>query len=318
MRAVRKIRLRLRSLFRRRYVESELAAEISFHLDQETENNIITGMQPDEAHRTALRAIGNLSQYEEECRDMRGVNFIENLSQDFRYGLRTLLRTPAFAAAAILTLALGIGLNTAIFSVVEAALLRPLPYAEPDRLITLGEVRRETELTDRLAMNTWNASYPDFLDWRSQSKTFESLAGFSGDGFVLRGAGEPENLFGVQVTPNFLSTLGVRLQLGRDFHAGEDEASGPHVAILTDSFWKSRFGGDPGVVGRSIQLDLNSVTIAGVLPPEFEFAPRGNVQVLVPLHINGDMATRRSLRWMRVVGRLARELRCRKLKRRWG
>ena len=171
------------------------------------------------------------------------------LLQDLRYSMRTLRQTPGFAAVAILTLALGIGSNTAIFSVVQAALLRPLPYAQPDRLITLGEVRSQN-VPDPLAMGTWNASYPDFLDWRAQSKTFELLAGFNGDGFTLRGAGEPESVFAVQVTPNFFSTLGVRPQFGRDFYAGEYEESGPHVAILMHSFWKSRFRGDPaGIAG---------------------------------------------------------------------
>jgi len=305
VRAIQKVRLRLRSLFRRRRVEGELDAELLFHLDQQMEENIVAGMGPDEARRAALRAIGDLTQHQEECRDMRGVNWIENLLQDLRYSMRTLRQTPGFAAVAILTLALGIGSNTAIFSVVQAALLRPLPYAQPDRLITLAEVRSQN-LPDPLAMGTWNASYPDFLDWRGQSKTFESLAGFNGDGVTLRGAGEPESVFAVQVTPNFFSTLGVRPQFGRDFNAGEDEESGPHVAILMHSFWKSRFRGDPAVVGRSIQLDANSVTVVGVLPREFEFAPRGNVQLWVPLHIGGAMETRRNLRWIRVVGRLAR------------
>ncbi len=305
MRTMQKVRLRVRSLFRRRQVECELDAELRFHLDQQMEENIIAGMEPDDARRAALRAMGDLTQHQEECRDMRGVNWIENLLQDLRYSVRTLRQAPGFAAVAVLTLALGIGSNTAIFSVVEAALLRPLPYAQPDRLITLGEVRSRN-VPDPLATVTWNASYPDLLDWRAQSKTFESLAGFNSDGFTLRGAGEPESVFAVEVTPNFFSTLGVRPQFGRDFHAGEDEKSGPHVAILMHSFWKSRFRGDPSVVGRSIQLDANSVTIVGVLPPEFEFAPRGNVQLWVPLHIGDTMETRRNLRWISVVGRLAR------------
>ena len=236
---------------------------------------------------------------------MRLVSWFENLAQDLRFGLRTLRQSPVFTGVAILTLALGIGANTAIFSVVHAALLRPLPYAQPDRLITIGEVRSQEALTGRLSNDSWNDSYPDYLDWRAQSKTFESLAGFNGDGFTLRGSGEPESVYGVQATTNLLSTLGVKPLLGRDFRAGEDVSTGPYVAILTHSFWISHFAADPHVIGRSIQLDANSVTIIGVLPPEFEFAPRGNVQIWVPLHMNKDMETRRSLRWLRVVGRLA-------------
>ena len=306
MRAFNQVRLRLRSLLRRHSVERELEAELRFHLDQQIEENLVSGMTPDEARGAALCAIRGLTQYGEECRDMRRVNFIENLLQDLRFGLRTLRQSMAFTVVAILTLALGIGANTAIFSVVRAALIRPLPYAQPDRLITLGEVRTQRELSGQLTMGSWNASYPDYLDWRTQSKTFESLAGFNADGFTLRGVGEPESVFAVQATTNFFSTLGIKPFLGRDFYAGEDVASGPLAAILTHSFWRSRFGADPQVIGRSIQLDSNKVTIVGVLPAEFEFAPRGNVQIWVPLHISQGMAARRSLRWMRVIGRLAR------------
>jgi predicted permease len=300
-----KVRLRLRSLFRRSSVERELDAEFRFHLDEQIEENLISGMAPEEANRAAMHTIGGITQFQEECRDMRRVNLIENLGQDLRFGLRSLRHSAAFSVVAILTLALGIGANTAIFSVVYAALIRPLPYAEPDHLITLGEVRRQQALSDRLNSASWNASYPDFLDWRAQSKTFESLAGFSGDGFILRGMGEPEPVLAVQATTNLFSTLGIKPALGRDFRVGEDVATGPQVAILTHGYWKSRFGGDPKAIGRTIRLDANSVTIIGVLPAEFEFAPRGNVQLFVPLHIQGGMATRRSLRWMRVVGRLA-------------
>jgi predicted permease len=300
-----KVRLRLRSLFRRGSVERELDAEIRFHLDQQIEENLGSGMAPEEARRAAMCMIGGIAQFQEECRDMRRVNPIENLGQDLSFGLRSLRHSPAFSVVAILTLALGIGANTAIFSVVHVALIRPLPYTEPDRLITLGEVRRQQAPSDRLNSASWNASYPDFLDWRAQSKTFESLAGFSGDGLILRGVGEPEPVLAVQTTTNFFSTLGVKPVLGRDFRAGEDVATGPQVAILTHGYWKSRFGGDPKAIGRTIRLDTNSVAIIGVLPTEFEFAPRGNAQLFVPLHIQGGMATRRSLRWIRVVGRLA-------------
>jgi len=306
VRALGKVRLRLRSLFHRSAVECELDAELRFHLERQIEENLVSGMAPGEARRAALRAVGGLTQYQEECRDMRRVTLIENFVQDLRFGLRTQRQAPAFTAVAILTLALGIGANTAIFSVVRAALLRPLPYAQPDRLLTVGEVRSEEELSQALSPESWNASYPDYLDWRKQSKTFESLAGFTGDGFTLRGAGEPETITAVQATTNFFSTLGVKPFLGRDFRAGEDVAAGPFAAILTHSYWTSRFGGDPRVVGRSIQLDSNSVTIVGVLPAGFEFAPRGNAQLWVPLHITGDLVTRRSLRWLSVIGRLAR------------
>jgi len=300
-----KLRLRLRSLFRRDQVEREMENELRFHLDQQIEENLAAGMTPQEARAAALRLVGGITQFQEECRDMRRVNWIENAGQDLRYGFRSLCKTPGFTVIAILTLALGIGANTAIFSVVHAALIRPLPYAEPDRLITLGEVRRQQALADRGRNQSWVASNPDFLDWRAQAKTFESLAGFGSDGFTLRGMGEAESVAASQVTTNFFATLGVKPALGRDFQAGEDLPTGPHVAILTDGFWRSRFGADPKVVGRTIRLDSNAVTVVGVMPREFEFAPARGAKLWVPLHIQGGSASRRSLRWMSVFGRLA-------------
>src|SRR5262252_927572 len=207
---------RLRSLFRRQAVESEIEAELHFHMERQIEKYMQSGLTREEAKRRARLEFGGYEQVKEEHRDARGVGLIETLVRDVRYGLRTLSHNPGFSVVAILTLALGIGANTAIFSVVHAALIRPLPYAEPDRLITLGEVRRQQALSDRVNTMSWNASYPDFLDWRAQSKTFESLAGFNGDGFTLRGMGEPETVLAVQATPNFFSTLGVKPALGRD------------------------------------------------------------------------------------------------------
>src|SRR5579859_2298849 len=225
--------------------------------------------------------------------------------QNIRYGVRMMGKAPGFTAIAVLTLALGIGANTAIFSVVYAALLRSLPYSQPSRLITLSE-RRNPSLD-----KSWVTAYPDYVDWTKQSKTFQSLAGFSGDGFVFHGGGEPKLLLGAQATTNFFSTLGVKPILGRDFAPGDDVVAssdapvGPKVALLTYNFWKSQFGADPHVVGHAMQLDSSSVVIIGVLPRDFEFAPRGNAKIWVPMHIGGDLATRRSLRWMPVIGRLA-------------
>jgi predicted permease len=223
--------------------------------------------------------------------------------QDLRYAIRILAKSPGFALVAILTLALGIGGNTAIFSVVYVALLRPLPYSQPDRLITLSEVRDPAD-------KYWDVSYPDILDWRQQSRAFASLAGFNPDGFVFRGQAAPQVLQAAQATPNFFATLGVKPILGRDFTTGDDviastDAAAPKVVLLTYKFWRAQFGGDPRVVGRGIQLDTSSVTIIGVLPRDFEFAPAGKAEVWVPLHIGSDMGGRRSLRWMRCLGRLA-------------
>ncbi len=274
-------------------------------MEREIENYLRAGLPREEATRRARLEFGGFEQIKEEYREARGVSFVETLTRDIRYGFRTLTKNPGFSIVAILTLALGIGANTAIFSVVYAALIRPLPYSQPDRLITLTELRLQEGQSAQSSARTWDSSYPDYRDWTRQSKSFQSLAGFSGDGFTLYGAGEPELVFGAQTTINFFSTLGVKPFLGRDFAAGEDIAKGPKVVILSYGSWIRRFGGDPHIVGRSIRLDANSVSIIGVLPREFEFAPRGNAEIWVPLHIEKDLATRRSLRWMPVIGRLA-------------
>src|SRR5690348_13248321 len=177
---------------------------------------------------------------------------MNQLIQDIRYALRMLAKAPGFTAIAVLTLALGIGANTAIFQVVYAALLRPLPYAHAERLITIAESRSKDSAGAGEATRFWiPASYPDFQDWTKQSKSFAALAGYGGDGFLYNGEGEPQLLDGAQASTNFFSTLGVKPILGRDFAAGEDVASGPKVALLTYSFWRTQFGGSPKAVGRS-------------------------------------------------------------------
>ncbi|MGB9402822.1 MAG: ABC transporter permease [Candidatus Acidiferrales bacterium] len=222
------------------------------------------------------------------------------LLQDVTYALRILRKSPGFTLVAILTLALGIGANAAIFSVVYVALLRPLPFAHPDRLVTLAESRSPTN------DDAFNVSYPDLKDWRKMTHSFQSLTAYSFDAFTFSGNGDPKNVFAVQVLPNFLSTLGVKPMLGRDFVDGEDTADGPHVVILDYATWRSDFGGDPNVIGRSYRIDNNSVTVVGVLPKGFQFAPAGiSSSMWVPFHVEGDLVERRSLRWLSVVARLA-------------
>ncbi|HYL84914.1 MAG TPA: ABC transporter permease [Candidatus Angelobacter sp.] len=295
----------LKQLVSRRRLYSDLSEEIREHLEEKTEELVSNGMPRREAEAAARREFGNVTRTKEDSREVWRWTYLENFLLDIRYGLRTLQKNPGFTAIVILTLALGIGANTAIFSVVYAALIRPLPYRQPERLITLGEVRPQEGQSTQVDTRNWNVSYPDYLDWQRQSKSLEALAGFNGDGFVLHGAGEPQMILGAQATINFFSTLGVKPILGRDFASGEDIAKGPKVAILTYGSWVTRFGSDPHILGRTIQLDDNSVSIIGVLPREFEFAPRGNAELWVPLHIQNDLVTRRSLRWMPVIGRLA-------------
>jgi predicted permease len=224
------------------------------------------------------------------------------IGQNLRYALRMLAKNPGFTLIAVLTLALGIGANTAIFSAVYSALLKPLPYYQPSRLVTIGQGRLQTKGNEALSTN---ASNPDYQDWKKMTKSFEALASYGFDAFTLAGNGEPKNVFATQTTPNFFRVLGVKPVLGRDFLDGEDVGDGPHVAILTNGFWRSDFGGDPGVIGRTIRLDGKPVTIVGVLPRDFQFAPTSDYPLWIPMHAEGDLVTRRSLRWLHVVARLA-------------
>jgi putative ABC transport system permease protein len=226
---------------------------------------------------------------------------MQTFQQDLHHGLRILSKSPSFTVVAVLTLALGIGANTAIFSVVYSALLRPLPYREATELFHLGESSGQAEASTVGA----DVSYPDYLDWKQRAKSMQSLAAYSGDTFTLSADGEPKNTFAAQVTPSFFKTLGVQPVLGRDFLEDEMQADGPHVTILTDAFWRTEFGADPTIIGRVIHLDGKPATIVGVLPRGFEFAPANSAPLWVPIHQTGDLITRRSLHWLTVIGRLA-------------
>jgi putative ABC transport system permease protein len=223
------------------------------------------------------------------------------LTQNLRYAIRTFSHSPGFAVVVVLTLALGIGANTAIFSVVYSALLRPLPYREPGKLFHLGEARTQADY----ARSGAQVSYPDYLDWKHAAKSIQSFAAYTGDAFTMAATGEPKNTFAAQVTPSFFSTLGVKPALGRDFLEDEMRSDGPHVIILTDGLWRTEFGADPNIIGRIVHIDGKPATIVGVLPRDFEFAPANSAPVWVPIHQTGDPITRRSLHWLSVLGRLA-------------
>jgi len=222
---------------------------------------------------------------------------MQNFFKDFSYAIRMLAKYPGFTAIAVLTLALGIGANTAIFSFVNAALLKPLPYASPERLYVLGEPREQMEEVDVAV------SYPDFQDWRRAAKSFESLAGYTPYSLTMSGSSAPESLDVARVTPDFFPTLGVSPVIGRDFQPADDLGQGARVVILSHEFWKSHYGNSSTALGQVLHLNGAAYNIIGVLPKNFEFAPAGSPQLWLPLNATGDMATRRGLRWLRVVGR---------------
>jgi predicted permease len=223
---------------------------------------------------------------------------MDSLLQDIRYGARILLRRPGFTIAAALVLTLAIGANVTIFTFIDAALLRPLPYRDPQRLVKVWDVRR-SEIYSR-----FEASYPDYLDWRQQNKAFGSLAAYSGGNAILAGRHGPEMVPVGRVSDNFFQTLGVFPVLGRAFQKGEDLASSPRYAVLSYAFWQGRFGGRRDILGQSLTLNGEPRTIVGVLPRNFHFAPTGDVDLYVTLHATGGMLTRRNLHWVHPLGRL--------------
>ncbi len=198
------IPLRVRSIFRRSDIEQELDDELRLHLEQQIAQEIAAGKTPEEARYAALRAMGGIEQRKEECRDMRRVNLVDNLFRDLRFGLRSLRKSPAFTAIAVLTLTLGIGANTAIFSVVNTVLLRPLPYAHPNQLVRLYETN--TSITD----NRDSVSAPNFLDWQTQARTFSAMGALVWEAVTLTGGASPESLYAQRVTTGMLSMLGTR------------------------------------------------------------------------------------------------------------
>ncbi len=289
--------LRLRSLFRRGQVEAELNEELRYHLERQIEVNTAAGMSVEEARYAALRAMHGLDQRKEECRDMRRVRLIEDLWRDFRFSLRSLLKRPGFTAIALLALALGIGANTAIFSLVNAVILQPLPYRDPDRLISVyGTRNRSTQ---------GSVGPTDFLDYRSQNKTFEQFAA-SGSMMLpmnLTGSGEPERLNASIITGNYFDTFGVRPALGRGFSLENEKTGQDHVTVLSHAFWQTRFGGDPNIVNKTINLDGKAYEVLGVMPAEVVLPQPA--QLWVPINFDADPEMKmRNARFLRGIGRL--------------
>ncbi len=256
--------LRLRSLFRRKQVEQDLDEEIRYHLERQIENNISKGMTVEEARYAALAAMGGVDQRKEECRDTRGLNVLDSLRQDLRFGLRMLAKSPVFAAGAILTLGIGIAGITSIFSVVNGVLLRPLPYPDADRLVMIWG--RDPGSQDREFV-----SPPDAEDFRQRS-SFESAAAYRTTTFLWRSSEsiEAERIPAASIGPEMFSVLRVQPMIGRALEAADFYSGTPSV-ILSYGLWRRRFGADPGIVGKSIKLASQSIVVVGVMPEDFRF-----------------------------------------------
>ena len=265
--------------FHRSKQDAQLDSELRFHIEQQTADNIAAGMDPDEARRRALAQFGGLESRKEECREARGTQFIESLLQDIRFGLRMLRKSPGFTAVAVLTLALGIGANTAVFSFTEAVLLRPLPYRDPGNLVFLWA--SDTQRVRR------GISLPDLSDLRAQNRVFDSLSDFIGDASQPFSFGEQsqESVRGLYVGDAFFSVLGVTPYLGREFRP-EDAAPGSACsAILSHSFWQSQFGRVRSILDRRIFLNGKPCAVIGVMPHGF-FFPDETTQIWLPAPTN--------------------------------
>jgi len=296
MRWLARLRRRARLLFARSAVEREMDDEMQFHLQMDTEELSRFGAPPDEAPRLAKRRFGGVARYQDEARDARGGRWLEELRQDIRYAVRVLGHGRGFVAVSLLTLALGVGTNTAIFSVVRGVLLRDLPYADPERLVSVYSVIRG---------NRAAVSPPDFMDWRAQSRSFSGLAAYFLSTTNLTSDGEPERLTQARVSANFFDVLGIQPALGRGFRAGEDILGAPRVVVLSDGLWRRRFGADRSIIGRTITLDDYPTTVIGIASPQLRF-PLGVDLWLTTRFDERDLAAKaRGARWIDVVGRLA-------------
>jgi putative ABC transport system permease protein len=255
-------------------MEADLEQELREHLEHQVEKYVQAGMSRAEAERLAKIKLGGLEQVKEECRDSWGVRLITELVEDLRYGVRQLRRNPGFTAVAIITLALGIGANTAVFSVVRSVLLSRLPYSDPDRLVCIAQV------PDLAAL----AAIPDYLHWRDQNQVFVTVAAYGQlRGLNLSGNGELERIDATDVTWDFFPMLGVRPTLGRGFLPEEDRPGGPQVVIVGHSLWQRRFRSDPNLVGKNITLNEKGYTVVGIMPESFHFPADWSPQLFIPL-----------------------------------
>jgi putative ABC transport system permease protein len=269
-----KLRLRLRALFFKSRMEQELEEELKFHLEKEIEQNLARGMSQEEARFAARRNFGGVERVKEESRDERGTRFLEEVWQDLHYGGRMLLKNPKFTLIAIPTLALGIGANTAIFSVVNGILLRPLPYFEPERLVMVWADR--PILQAQTGLPDFPVAAADFIDWRNQNQVFEQMAAMYSTRMSLAGGSEPESVVGLRASVNLFPLLGARFVVGRAFLPEEDRAGADRV-VISHGLWQQRYGADPNIIGQKIILDNGAYTVIGVTAPDFQFPRRGEI-----------------------------------------
>jgi predicted permease len=306
VRMLSNLRTRLRALSRKSEMEHELDEELRHHIEQQTEQNVRLGMSQEEARQAALKSFGGVEQAKERSRDSRGVRWIEELWQDLRYGARMLAKNPGFTLIAVITLALGIGANTAIFSVVNGVLLRPLPYKDPQRLVMVFAPKRLDQ--------EFLISSGGFTVLRNQKQVFEQVAASLPmlDSATITGDGEPEFLGGVTVSANLFTLLGVEAKYGRTFLPEEEKPGSDRVVVISDRLWQRRFGSDQKIIGRTISLNYEPYTVVGVMPPGFQFPLDGmltgwlprEVDIYIPLALTPEQMNNSKPQVLPVIARL--------------
>src|SRR4029077_14249137 len=306
------IRARLAELQLSPVREAEIVEELSQHLEQEYERAVSSGASEELARRQAVEQLNASDLLGRELKHVERrvsqkpvvpgaqlkTNLFGDLTQDIRYALRVLAKNPGFTIVAVIALALGIGANSAIFSVVNAVLLRPLPFKNPQQLVMVWENAAH------LGFPKNTPSPPNFLDWQRQNTVFTGMAAMSERSFNLTGVGEPERLDGRRVSANLFDLLGVRPLLGRTFVADEDKP-GTKVVLISEGLWRRRFGGDPAIIGRAVMLSGESYTVIGVLPKAVELPARDNWrdQLWVPIAFPGEEAASRGSHYLDVIAR---------------
>jgi len=291
----RALKLIVRSVAHRAKVDSELTEELQYHVDRDTERHIAAGMSPEEARREALREFGGVQQTKEAMRADSGASHFEFFRQDLRYGWRMLRKSPTFSLVAISVLALGIGANVAIFTIINAVLLERLPFHDPEQVVAIQE--------NTANATGWTSSVPNFEDYRSRQHTFEELSLWTAQSVNLTGTEHPERVIGGFSSDNFFHMLGVKADRGRLFLAGDDAPEAPKTVILSHATWQTPFGGDEHILGKQLILNGEAQTIIGVLPANFTF-PLGDTDVYLNIRSYPNYSLLRSAKTQLLIGRV--------------
>jgi hypothetical protein len=283
-------------LLHRRQMDEDLDKELRFHMDQYADDLIANGHDREQARRQARLALGGPEQLKEDCRDARGTRWVEDFLHDLRYALRTLRQRPGFAAVALLTLALGTGATTVMFTVINSVLLKPLPYPEPEHVVTLhAETQQYGEI--------WGISWPDFRDLHRDNHSFQYLAAWRYGSGTISAPGDPAYVDGRRISSELFAAFGVRTERGRAFQPDEDAPGGAPVMIVSHGLWERRFGGRAAAIGQRLVLDGVPYTIVGVAPADFQLG--GKVDFYIPLGQDTDRRmNNRGATMLRVVARL--------------